>query len=1001
MSIKQTKKQDKKDNLDENKQQPKQSRKGKKKIIFGEDGEQQEVPVDSIENPITPNIESGDGGGPKGKKHHQKKPMSVQGDDGADTIERRWYEHFDGYNTVGELVELKDAEIAELRKLCRVAFEAENRTLMKNNPSDAKWLLTALEKGTSRDRANAGALLVQTNPLCNLQALETVVAMVKLSNKGHLDVVEVLSELMLNSVMPMDRKLVSIPLRGADWKNVKKQELEKGLRDRIYAYWHFEDALRDVYFTYLNNLSAVIQTGQDNSKMKVIQYASKLFTMIPEKEAYLLSMLVNKLGDPSKKVAVKALYHLTEVAKKHSAMCPVIVTETEKLLFRNNISPSAQHYALTFLAAISNHGDFSSCEKMINICFSFFKILTDKGEVNSRTMQAILACLRKAIGNVKRNVDIANFVKPEVLNTVYRMIHLADISIACQGLSLMLEITESRGVEQNRFYNALYRKLLDSRLATVGPRISNIFFYIIHRAIQNDPIPERAMAFIKRLLQVAFQFPPTKVCGVLIIVSKILRKRRQLHMDGYTAAQNETKGKQISVQEDVDVEQDGEDNKVAIKKESNRKVTNYDPFHRASEFAGAEYTVRYELARYLEYFHPTVKSFANSIINNSTLSYYGDPLRDFSLGHFLDRFAFKNPKKPKTEENADGEQVPKKKILGVAQRKGDYVPSGSRGISVHSLTKDHCTEDEKYIFHFLEQKRERLREAKEEAKAKKDAKGIVDDDDDLSDAESLDDDEFDSYLDRLGVPGADDDGADIDQEVDFMNEFEQDLAKKADKKKKKKQTEEEEDDDFGDWDESQDIDDDDEDGEDDDEDDERAPFDVEDDEFSDGGSISLDEDDLDDEDEDDDEEEDEDEDDEEDEPKFKKKRREGGLSDREFQKKLKTGDFNSLFAAADDFSEMLEKNVGSKESKSHGTLGEIFNKDNAPMKQMEWEQARFSGKSRMQSGKKRFISKKHGSSSGGMGGNKKFKGGRVEKRQSKTFGKGKKGGVKAGGKRRK
>lgn len=169
MSIKQTKKQDKKDNLDENKQQPKQSRKGKKKIIFGEDGEQQEVPVDSIENPITPNIESGDGGGPKGKKHHQKKPMSVQGDDGADTIERRWYEHFDGYNTVGELVELKDAEIAELRKLCRVAFEAENRTLMKNNPSDAKWLLTALEKGTSRDRANAGALLVQTNPLCNLQ----------------------------------------------------------------------------------------------------------------------------------------------------------------------------------------------------------------------------------------------------------------------------------------------------------------------------------------------------------------------------------------------------------------------------------------------------------------------------------------------------------------------------------------------------------------------------------------------------------------------------------------------------------------------------------------------------------------------------------------------------------------------------------------------------------------------------------------------------------------
>lgn len=82
---------------------------------------------------------------------------------------------------------------------------------------------------------------------------------------------------------------------------------------------------------------------------------------------------------------------------------------------------------------------------------------------------------------------------------------------------------------------------------------------------------------------------------------------------------------------------------------------------------------------------------------DAPLTYFGDPLRDFSLGHFLDRFAFKNPKKPKTEENADGEKVPKK-IIGVAQRKSDYVPSGSRGIPVQSLTADRCTEDERYIF---------------------------------------------------------------------------------------------------------------------------------------------------------------------------------------------------------------------------------------------------------------------------------------------------------------
>lgn len=80
----------------------------------------------------------------------------------------------------------------------------------------------------------------------------------------------------------------------------------------------------------------------------------------------------------------------------------------------------------------------------------------------------------------------------------------------------------------------------------------------------------------------------------------------------------------------------------------------------------------------------------------------------------------------------------------------------------------------------------------------------------MSDAESLDDDEFDSYLDRLGVPGGgDDNAADLDNEVDFMNEFEHDLAKKREKKKKggkkggEEDGEEDEESDLGDWDDVQ------------------------------------------------------------------------------------------------------------------------------------------------------------------------------------------------------
>lgn len=49
-------------------------------------------------------------------------------------------------------------------------------------------------------------------------------------------------------------------------------------------------------------------------------------------------------------------------------------------------------------------------------------------------------------------------------------------------------------------------------------------------------------------------------------------------------------------------------------------------------------------------------------------------------------------------------------------------------------------------------------------------------------------------------------------------------------------------------------------------------------------------------------------------------------------------DMNSLFAAAEDFSEMLED---TSKSNKHGTLGEIFNKDKSSEKQLAWEQSRF------------------------------------------------------------
>lgn len=250
--------------------------------------------------------------------------------------------------------------------------------IISDNPSDVKWLQTALHKGTSKDRANSGALLVQTNPLPNIASLESLVSLTKLSNKTNVDVFEVVTDLFINSLLPPHRKLISLQNRGNDWKVLKNKTIEKSNKDRVYAYWHYENLLKDQYHGYLLNLQAILQNGKEINKTKAIIAATKLLKGCPEREAFLLTILVNKFGDPDKKIASKATYNLRQILLSHPNMAKVMVLETEKLIFRNNITEQAQHYGIGFLSLIAPIANVESSQRLINICFCFFKIKIEK-----------------------------------------------------------------------------------------------------------------------------------------------------------------------------------------------------------------------------------------------------------------------------------------------------------------------------------------------------------------------------------------------------------------------------------------------------------------------------------------------------------------------------------------------------------------------------------------------------------------------------------------------
>ncbi|CAD0206150.1 unnamed protein product [Chrysodeixis includens] len=362
--------------------------------------------------------------------------------------------------------------------------------------------------------------------------------------------------------------------------------------------------------------------------------------------------------------------------------------------------------------------------------------------------------------------------------------------------------------------------------------------------------------------------------------------------------------------EGTEVKDDAEEkelaSKIQLKKSVNmdKEITVYNPLARNPSFAGAHCSALLELLPLSNHFHPTVKLFAERLINDQIIQYSGDPLKDFAGIRFLDRFVFKNPKK-RTELQAD-EGV--KKVKGshpkFAVRK-NYTAKGLKSISVTSasyLNEDasKVPVDERFLYDFLQKRRN----------------ADAEDSDADSDADSVNSDDFEQYLDS--VTGSKAAAESDDEEMDFLA----DLAATKQKRGNKKQDDDDNEQLGSDDDDDQGGDE----GEGDDGDEIEGDSDGElnisgDDEEP---ALSGEEDELLLEDSDD-------EDDKIDVPGAKTKKGKGKF-------KLKgSDDLGSLFASAEEFSTLLEDTATSK---TQGSSQAVANTDNSSTKQLAWEENR-------------------------------------------------------------
>ncbi|KFK41662.1 hypothetical protein AALP_AA2G156700 [Arabis alpina] len=627
---------------------------------------------------------------------------------------------------------------------------SEDFVTSKGKSGDMKMVVSAQKSGTVADKITAFEIMVGENPIANMRSLDALLGMVtsKVGKRFAFKGLKALSEILIR-LLP-DRKLKSLLQRPLNSIPENKDGYS------LLLFWYWEDCLKQRYERFVNALDESSKDMLPELKDRALKTIYFMLTTKSEQERKLLVSLVNKLGDPQNKSASNADYHLTNLLADHPNMKAVVIDEVDTFLFRPRLGLRAKYHAVNFLSQIrlSHKGDDPKVAKrLIDVYFALFKVLTTEAnrkpgsdkklradrknanpkdtkeensadspvELDSRILSALLTGVNRAFPYVSS--DEADDIVESQTPVLFKLVHSTNFNVGVQSLMLLDKISSKNKIVSDRFYRALYSKLLLP--SAMNSSKAEMFIGLLLRAMKNDINLKRVAAFSKRVLQVALQQPPQYACGCLFLLSEVLKARPPLWK---MVVQREAAEEEEDVEhfEDAKEEDDIEPNEEAEKEEKNveidhdgGKITSkdgdssddeealavkqsdeedeyasddgeelfiketmevstdkekisqppmkssclpggYDPRHREPSYCNGDRASWWELVVLASHVHPSVATMAGTLLSGGTIVYNGNPLVDLSLPAFLDKFM---EKKAKQSTWHGGSQIePSKKL---------------------------------------------------------------------------------------------------------------------------------------------------------------------------------------------------------------------------------------------------------------------------------------------------------------------------------------------------
>ncbi|KAG0649840.1 Ribosome biogenesis NOC1 [Hyphodiscus hymeniophilus] len=560
-----------------------------------------------------------------------------------------------------------------------------------SSSSSHRFLSTIMASGTLSDKVSALTLVVQESPVHTAKSFESLLTLAKKRSRGQaVTALGALKDLLgVGVVLPADRRLrtfASQPgLLGtleehpiSDWKT--GQRLPGNITKSHLVSWAYEDWLKESYFDMLKVLEGWCNDEVVYARTSAVTYVYELLKEKPEQESNLLRLLVNKLGDPDKKISSRTSYLLLQLQTSHPLMKPIVIRSIEsELLLRPGQSSHAKYYAINTLnQTILSAREEEVAQKLLNIYFDLFVSLLKKPDVEKISVGPVVnrkgqvqgggAPMGKKAKAKAAKEDEAKLASEETtekmisavltgvnrafpfsknddqtlekhMDPLFRITHSSNFNTSIQALMLIEQLATTKHLEVDRFYRTLYESILDPRL--VNSSKHTLYLNLLFRALRYDVNIKRVKAFVKRLLQIVTLHQPPFICGVIYLVREL-----EGTFPGLKALFNDPEEDDEDDEEVFrDVPEYGEqshaENNEATKSKPPPQI--YDGRKRDPEHSNADKTCLWETIPFLVHFHPSVSMFASRLLNDEKMPPKPD-LTSHTLTHFLDRFVYRNAK---------------------------------------------------------------------------------------------------------------------------------------------------------------------------------------------------------------------------------------------------------------------------------------------------------------------------------------------------------------------